>query len=59
MLAFIRDNLANILVLSVIAAMVAAALFLVRRARKKALKEGGCPGGCCGCPGAKNCEGRH
>ena len=51
MLAFLRENWGNILVVAVVAAAVAGALLSLRRRKKS-----GCTCGCGGCPSGETCH---
>lgn len=58
MLQFILDHLATLLVGLAVAALLALSLCAMRRDKKKPAHEGGCGGGCCGCPYAGKCHGK-
>lgn len=58
MLQFILDHLATLLVGLAVAALLALSLCGMRRDKKKHAHEGGCGGGCCGCPYAGKCHGK-
>ena len=58
MLQFILDHLATLLVGLAVAALLALSLCAMRRDKKKYAHEGGCGGGCCGCPYAGKCHGK-
>ena len=58
MLQFILDHLATLLVGLAVAALLALSLCAMRRDKKKHAHEGGCGGGCGGCPYAGKCHGK-
>ena len=58
MLQFILDHLATLLVGLAVAALLALSLCAMRRDKKKHAHEGGCGGGCGGCPYAGKCNGK-
>lgn len=58
MLQFISDNLATILVGLAVAALLALSLWAMHCGKKKHAHDGGCGGGCCGCPYAGKCHGK-
>ena len=51
-------NAQGVVTYAIVAALLALSLCAMRRDKKKHAHEGGCGGGCCGCPYAGKCHGK-